>query len=381
MMRALRILHIASGDLWAGAEVQIFTLVSHLVRMPHTEVAVALLNDGVLAAKLRSAGIHVYVVDEQRIGSVGILCRLRGVLKIWRPDVVHTHRVKENILGAVANRLSLDVPCVRTTHGGNELRFGWDARSIVNRTIFELDQWCGRTLQKRVVAVSEQLGRELVTSFGDKKVVVIENGIDVVSVRSQCGVAEFRVADPSIVHIGIIGRLVHVKRVDIFMEMVALLKKDRQCRNWRFHVFGDGPLRPMLQEFASRLGVSDCVTFHGHREDIVSCMGGLDVLVNCSDHEGMPMTALEASALGVPLVAHAVGGVTSVAPQEFLVFKHDAAGYSEGVLRALRPDGRSITKDKAASILEKFSAYRNACKVRLLYEQLVEEEIVEENNR
>ena len=360
---------------------QAFTLMAHLARVPGTHVAAVLLNDGALAAKLRSAGIEVHIIDEQQTGSAGILLRLRRVLKDWRPDVVHTHRVKENILGAVANWLGPNVPCVRTTHGGNERRLGWGARSIVNRATFEFDQWSGRVLQQRVVAVSEPLGRNLASKFGADKVIVIENGIDAAALRSEQGVAEFRAAAPDVAHIGIIGRLVAVKRVDLFIGMAALLKGVREGQKWRFHVFGDGPLRPSLEALALRQRVANDVRFHGHREDIATCMGGLDVLVNCSDHEGMPMTALEASALGVPLVAHAVGGLTDVAPQEFLVLRHDSAGYSEGVLRALRGDARSIAKEKAVSVLEMYSADRNAHRIRRLYEQLLGEAIAQENNR
>ena len=381
MTRPLRIMHVVSGDLWAGAEVQAFTLMSHLALMPETEIAAVLLNDGVLAKRLRSAGIEVHVIDEQQIGVTGILLRLRRVLEEWRPDVVHTHRVKENILGALANRLGPNVPSVRTTHGGNERRIGWGARSVVNRAALGFDRWCGRRLQQRVVAVSEQLGRDLVSSFGADKVVVIDNGIDVDAVRAEQGVAEFRAAIPDVAHIGIIGRLVAVKRVDLFIGMAAMLKEDRRGPKKRFHVFGDGPLRRSLEALARRQRVADDVKFHGHREDIATCMGGLDVLVNCSDHEGMPMTALEASALGVPLVAHAVGGLTSVVPQEFLVVRHDSAGYGEGVLRALRADARSITMQKAASTLEMFSAHRNAHRIRLLYEQLMDEATAQENTR
>ena len=381
MMRALKVLHIASGDLWAGAEVQAFTLMSSLARVPGTQIAAVLLNEGLLATKLRTAGVEVRVVDERRTGPAGVLLHLRRILEDWRPDVVHTHRVKENILGSIANRLGRNAPCVRTTHGGNERRAGWGARSIANRALFGLDLWCGRKLQQKVIAVSEQLGRDLVNCFGVDKVVVIENGIDATAVRSERREAAFRAAGRDVVHIGIIGRLVAVKRVDLFIGMAAMLKEAQGGRKWRFHVFGDGPLRSTLEALAQRMAVGDDITFHGYREDIATCMGGLDVLVNCSDHEGMPMTALEASALAIPLVAHAVGGLADVVPQEFLVVRHDAAGYGERVLRALRSDARSITSNKSASILEKFSAHRNAYRIRRLYEEVVGEAVEQEDRQ
>ena len=83
------------------------------------------------------------------------------------------------------------------------------------------------------------------------------------------------------------------------------------------------------------------------------------------------MTALEASALGIPIVAHAVGGLTHIVPEEFLVVRHEPAGYKEGVIRALRDDARAIAVRKAASTLERFSARRNAESMHVMYEQLI----------
>ena len=60
------------------------------------------------------------------------------------------------------------------------------------------------------------------------------------------------------------------------------------------------PLRSDLQVLSEQLRISGVTTFHGHRADIATCIGGLDALVICSDHEGMPMTALEAAALEFP---------------------------------------------------------------------------------
>jgi glycosyltransferase involved in cell wall biosynthesis len=86
----------------------------------------------------------------------------------------------------------------------------------------------------------------------------------------------------------------------------------------------------------------------------------------------MPMISLEAAILAVPTVAHAVGGLIEVVPEEFLVSRHDARGYKDGVLRVLREDGRTIAAKAATDTIARFSAERNAERVRVLYEELTD---------
>jgi L-malate glycosyltransferase len=373
MTRTLRVLHIASGDLWAGAEVQAFTLISHLAQIPNTEVAAVLMNEGTLAHKLRSTGVPVYMLDERKVASPWILARLWAILRTWRPDVIHTHREKENILGSLANRLCWNVPSVRTIHGGREEAgvMGW--KRARRRVVHALDRWCGRTLQQRVIAVTRELGARVTGEFPAEKIVVIENGIDTAAVRAEKGIAEFRAAEPDVTHIGIVGRLVEVKRVDLFLETAAALLRQFPQRAWRFHVFGEGPERSRLERVSEQLQISDRVTFHGHRQDIATCIGGLDVLVICSDHEGLPMTALEAAALDVPTIAHAVGGLVELVPHEFLVARHDVDGYRDGILRVLCADGRVIAEKHTSATLKHFSAQRNAERTHALYQQVTTE--------
>ena len=371
MTRTLKILHIISGDLWAGAEVQACTLISELVRMPDTEVAAVVMNEGTLAEKLSAFGIRVEVMNERKLGSLQIWFGLRRLLKSWRPDVIHTHREKENILGMLAKRVCGNVPSVRTMHGGNEHTGAAGWKAIRHDMVRKLDRWCGRTSQQKVIAVSRDLGIKLARDFPADRIVVIENGIAAEAVRSAKGVAEFRIADPKSTHIGIVGRLVPVKRVDIFLEAAAYLRGKCPERLWRFHVFGDGPLRSDFETLSERLRISDVTTFHGHRADIATCIGGLDALVICSDHEGMPMTVLEAAALEVPTIAHAVGGLLDVVPAAFLVARHEPEIYGEAILRAIGDEGRTIVRERAPKTLLRFSATDNAKQVRAVYEQLV----------
>lgn len=370
----LRVLHIISGDLWAGAEVQAYTLLSNLSKLTGVEVAAVLMNDGELARRLAAAGIAVTILDERRLGVYRIFTQLKTLMRRWRPDVVHTHRSKENVLGSLANRFTHNVAAIRTAHGASERAPRGVKARLRHAVIGALDSWCARHAQRRVIAVSRELGARLAEDFPAEQIVVVENGVDVSAVAAQVAPVDFREAEPDATHVGIVGRLVPVKRVDLFLHSAALLAREEPQRKWRFHVLGDGPLRADLTRLAAELALEPAVRFHGHRSDIVACMAALDVLVMCSDHEGLPMTALEAGVLGVPLVAHAVGGLLDIVPESLLVRAHDAAGYAATMRGVLAADTAAAAAAAAADMSRRvrsdYSSVRNASRIRLLYEQV-----------
>jgi L-malate glycosyltransferase len=363
----LRILHVASGDLWGGAEAQACTLLCTLQDSSDVHVAAALLNDGELARRLRARNIEVFVFPESRLGALQILLGLRGLMQRWRPDVVHTHRIKENILGAIANRLAGNAASVRTAHGASE-HPPRGLRQLPRRLQYALDRWVGTHLQQRVVAVSQELREKLLAQFPAQQLVVIANGVDVDGVRAQVRSVAWREADPRAIHVGIVGRLVPVKRVDLFLDMAARLRDEYPERHWHFHVFGDGPLLDALKMQAQQRGIAAITTFHGHCQDIVPAIAGLDALVMCSDHEGLPMTILEAMAVGTAIVAHALEGLADALrgyARAQLVSEHDAAGYAAGTMTALAQADAAARFDE-----DRFSAVGNARAMTRLYSSL-----------
>ncbi|MBU2863953.1 glycosyltransferase [Reinekea forsetii] len=293
-----RVLHVISGDLWAGAEAQAATLLKHL--KPLCDVSAVLLNEGELANRLRGYNIPVTVLNEQQLSTGRIFLALRKHIKQLKPDVIHTHRQKENILGALANATSVKARCVRTVHGAPEFSGGF--KTQLQR---KFDTWVGNHFQDVIIAVSDELKTKLIGTFPEHKIKVVMNGVDVEELKAKAGITEFKKDEPNKKHIGIIGRLVPVKRVDIFLETAALFKKENHTE-YHFHVVGSGPLEAELKALATNLDVNDIVTFHGHREDVPSYINSLDAVVMCSDHEGMPMVALETLALARPLLTQLV---------------------------------------------------------------------------
>lgn len=367
--RPLKVLHIASGDLWAGAEVQLHTLLARLHEHDDLSVHAVLMNEGELARRLRALGITVTIFDESRLNGLQILKGLRVLIQTLRPDVVHTHRIKENILGSLAKLTTTHAVSVRTVHGASE-HLPRGLRQLHKQILAWLDRFTGRHLQDRIIAVSKGLQSPLAKAFGENKVIVIENGIDINAVRAAIASVDFRIQAPHACHIGIVGRLQPVKRVDIFLEMAAQLIQTEPDMNWQFHVIGDGPLRQPLEQQASNLGINGRVTFHGHRGDSVACLAGLDALVMCSDHEGMPMTLLEAVTAGTPVLAHAVGGMADVLEHNkggLLVSEHLAPAYASGLLQLLAMPKEILHADGQAQVRAHYSSEANAAKVRQLY--------------
>lgn len=296
--------HIASGDLWAGAEAQLCELVQALQGKTDLTIHVVLLNEGELGRRLRAAGVAVTVFDERRLGPLQLLRELRRFVRDTRPCVIHTHRFKENILGALAARAVRGVKSVRTTHGAAEHA----GRSWKEKLIRHLDIWTGRHLQQRIVAVSSDLAASLAEQFGASHVICIPNGINVEAVRSlakQPVSVDLGAAAP---RVGFIGRLVGVKRVDIVLQLARLAAEEHPGR-YTFFIVGDGPLAASLQQETKALGLDSSVRFLGFQNNCLPLLKQMDVLLITSDHEGLPMVGLESLALGVPMVSHAVGGL------------------------------------------------------------------------
>ncbi|UZJ43911.1 glycosyltransferase [Marinimicrobium sp. C6131] len=326
----LKVMHIISGDLWAGAEVQAYTLISHL--REQCLVTAVLLNPGRLADELSQLDIQVIVLDETKMNSAALLVKLRKLMKALRPDIIHTHRQKENVLGSIANLISIRAKCVRTVHGAPEF-----SPKGLQRVQAKLDSLVGRCLQDAIIAVSDEMSESLEKIFPKHKIHYIANGINADLLRKISNQADFKERWPNDIHIGIIGRIEPVKRVDLFLEMIPLLMGELQNRALHFHIIGDGSLRLLLESQVDAMNFSESIHFHGYRSDIPTCIRSLDAVVMCSDHEGMPMTALEALAIGTPVIAHKVGGMAEILADypEFLVEEHSAFGYAECLRKAL----------------------------------------------
>jgi L-malate glycosyltransferase len=309
----LRVCHIASGDMWAGAEVQVASLLREFTKDPFLDVQAVVLNKGTLQDRLMAYGIPTQVLDEHALSSAEIVKRLYRFNKDWNPHVVHTHRYKENCLGGLAAAHAGTPVIVNTVHGIYEALAGWE--NMKWRFYSLLARQVTKRVASGLIGVSREIASLLRKQFPGLNVVCIPNGI-------QCdAVAELPEPDAAREALGLgaqafvvgsVGRLTPVKGVEYLLQAVSLIVHERTIPSLQVVVVGMGPSRAALEELVQRLNISERVRFLGERHDVPDLLRLFDIFVLPSLHEGIPMALLEALAAGCPVVASAVGGVLEV---------------------------------------------------------------------
>ena len=360
--QTIHVLQIVSGDLWAGAEVMLYTLASTLHKELNTRVSIVILNPGILEKKLRDCGLDVFVIDESQLNARQILQQLNRIIDELRPDVIHTHRIKENILGSIAAWRNGHIPSLRTLHGAAEHHP--PIYKLHKHIIFLINWLCGRYYQRYIVAVSPDMAQNLEKKFPRQQIKMIENGIDINAMLQNT--SEKQPDKREDYRIGIAGRLTPVKRVDLFIQIAVYLKQEHPELPVNFYIYGDGPLLNTLQQQVKDQAASQYIHFAGHCKNMAEALQTLDALLMTSDHEGLPMILLEAMCLKVPVIAHAVGGIPHLLDQGncgVLVQTQQPEDFAMAIFQLIRqPEQRQIYIQQAFERVNKHYSARQTAK-------------------
>lgn len=348
----------------------VFNLLNELKHDPAVKILALSLNDGFLARRLQQAGVETYVIPETENSFARILWKAARLFRNRQVDVIHSHRYKENALGFMLSRIRGIKGLITTLHGLSETAH--DGRSGEKRIGVRgtLDYTMLRQFFTRIVAVSGEMERTLTEefSFRPEKVEVIYNGISLpanVAGTNESGRDHF--------HIGTVGRMVWIKGLDLFIEIAAEVR--RQTDKVRFSILGEGPLRDELMRKSKDLQLEDCMEVLPPRVDPFAYYRMLDLYLNTSRHEGIPLSILEAMACGRPVVAAKVGGIPEIilhGEHGLLVEGRSPRGFAGACLELM--ENRSLRTTLAEKALKRvechFSASRMAESYKNLYQQI-----------
>jgi L-malate glycosyltransferase len=300
-----------------GAEVHLARLASSLDRYEPILVLHELeLREALLGLLPRNMKIIVTPRPESKTGLIALwhLFRVLARFRRNRPDVLlHCHLpTPENghfaaVLGRVVGLPVLCTEHIRMTPRVPRVSL---RRRLMHRVI---DQ---------EIAVSSAVADSLIKDHGQdpSRITVIPNGVDPArysspesnlslwssrraSVRNRLGIP----ADASVV--GSVGRLEYQKNYSLLLDAVARVQSTRDVY---LVIAGEGTERPLLQDLAKGLHMSDRVRLPGHVDNVPELYAAFDLFVLSSRFEGLPLVLLEAMASGLPCLSTAADGVKEV---------------------------------------------------------------------
>lgn len=302
--RRLKVLHLLVSLPVGGAE----DLVAAIVRGLDPErfaAGVACLGfPGQVGEELRAAGYPVSYLglDVKHTSTWRVVAEVRGLLQDLRPDILHTHLYHPNLYGRLA-ALGLGIPVVAAVHNSY-------TRVKFHRRLWNfLLGWAS----ERILVGSTQVWDDVRHYDGvpASRLLLLPYGIRLAELGTALSRPEARQAlQVSGLVMGAVGRLEEQKGHVYLLEALAQVQQD--IPEATLILVGDGRLRQDLERRARELGLSDRVRFLGTRRDLPLIYRALDLFVQPSLWEGLPLALLQAMGAGLPVLATRVSGVREV---------------------------------------------------------------------
>jgi lipopolysaccharide/colanic/teichoic acid biosynthesis glycosyltransferase/glycosyltransferase involved in cell wall biosynthesis len=302
-------------------------------RVKFTVVIGGPIEESVLGRELTAMGITVCPMPDM-VESLNPLKlwpavqQLTELIHTHKPDIVHGHSAIGGLVSRVAahragaSAQGAQVPAVYTVHG-----FGFKPEvPLVRRTAAALAEHMMARWTTQMICVSKY-ERELALNLAidSDRVHVIANGIARLPAPATQAPQSDTHSASALPRLIMVARMKRPKRHDLLLQALA---KVRSTLGHEVPVTfaGDGPLNDELRAQAKALNLTK-ITWAGDVGHVSELLSQHDVFVLLSDHEGMPITVLEAMRAGLCVLASNLPGI-----------REQINAYQDGILVANTPD-------------------------------------------
>ncbi|MGQ9730197.1 MAG: glycosyltransferase [Candidatus Zipacnadales bacterium] len=377
----MQVLHIHTDLVGGGIEKMITTLASH-TKAGQVGICWCPANhpepSGTVLREIAASGVTLHRIPPP-FRSPLYPIRLARVIRKVRPDVLHLHGASIAVIGGLVGRM-LRVPAVLCTeHMAHATHARW-LRRLRERTC-SLPHW--------TVFVSERSRKEAVTGGPlrsiEARCSVIHNGIDLVpyaqlvNEMKRKAIREELNLPPEAVLIGCVGLLWYAKGQEYLIRALGCLKASKRPLILLLvgrSVEGRDSEEEALCTYSEQIGVRENVRLIGWRADIPRILQALDLYVQPSLTEGLPLAVVEAAAAGLPIIATEVGGIPEIITHDhdgLLVPPGNSQALAEAIQRLIdNPDqARKLGENARRTAFERFSAEKMAQAYLELYKALL----------
>jgi glycosyltransferase involved in cell wall biosynthesis len=361
----LRVQFVVTSLPIGGAEILLRDLVQRLDRTAFVPEVVCLKEPGELGDEMSQiAPTHARLLRGK--WDIGVVVRLMRLFREQRTDVVITIGAGDKMFwGRLAGKLA-GVPVICSALHST----GWpDGIGRLNRCLTPLTDAFIACAQNHAEYLRNQ------ERLPSAKIAMIPNGVDTDRFRPNHTCRQRLRSELGIPRecpvVGIVAALRPEKNHSQFLAAASIvLQRYPQAH---FVIVGDGPERPLIEQTAKELQLTERVHLLGRRGDTALLLAGMNIFCLTSRNEANPVSILEALACGVPVVSPDVGSVRETVQHGqtgLLTEAMNAASTAEAILDLLGSSARSQALGLAGRQL-----VRNSWSIEGMvrgYEQLME---------
>ena len=296
-----KVLHVLNSEVYSGAEKVVSQIIKMMEATGEYEMVYCSRECATVRQVLGEQGIPFVAVEEMTPAA------LKQVIREHCPDVIHAHDMRASFVAAL---VCGKIPLISHIHNN-----AFDARGLTAKSV-------GYTLAglraKKIIWVSQSAyeGYFFHKLFASKSR-VLYNIIDTDMLFEK------KEQDSNTYDIDVIflGRLCEPKNPVRLMQVCAKIRNRKP--DVKIAVVGDGELEEETRAACRELGLQENVKFWGYQSNPIRMLADSKVMILTSLWEGTPMCALEAMALGVPIVSTPVDGMLMLIQDGVEGYLHD----------------------------------------------------------
>lgn len=334
----MKVMHVLNSRIYSGAEKVVSQIIKSFEKTD-VEMVYCSPDSETVRQMLAEQGVTFLPVDSMTPKN------LRRVIREQKPDLIHAHDMRASFVSALCCG---KIPLVSHIHNN-----AYDARGLSPKSIAYLI--AGFKARHIFWVSNSSYEGYLFHKLFAKKSSVLYNIIDtdqIFAKKAQDG----NTYDYDMIYV---GRLTYQKDPQRLMRICALLKERKP--DLKVAIVGTGELEAETKQLCAQLNLQENVHFLGFQSNPIKMVHDSKVMILTSRWEGTPMCALEAMALGVPVVSTPSDGMRDLIEDGVNGYLHDEdAVLVEKLLKIiLDPDHRQML---SRNTVQKFEQINDAPK-------------------
>ncbi len=281
-----KVLHLLSSNRYSGAE-NVVCQIAHMFRESEQYEVIYSSPDGPIRETLQERDV-TYIPMK----SISI-CEFVRVISECKPDIIHAHDMKASFLASI---VCGKIPLISHIHNNS-----FDSRKITIKALLYI---FAAYKARHIYWVSESAQRGYVFHrWYRNKSSVLYNIIDPQTLSLKAQEAECK----DVYDVVFLGRMTYPKNPQRLVEVLGMVAAEYP--QFKAAIIGTGEYEDEIKNLIAEKNLQPNVDYRGFMSNPYGILQQSKLMIMTSRWEGMPMCALEAFALGVPIVSTPTDGL------------------------------------------------------------------------